>query len=115
MSVEEKEVKLRAYVSKIVSNLVSKVECSESQGGRYGLCFMCHKSANYYCKDTKVPVCSVLCKKEHLLLLEENQAVTGEDQRELQLDIEEFLHTQLTNKRSPALCADFLTTIYLFS
>lgn len=30
---------------------------------------MCQKAADYYCKDTKVPVCSTECKKDHLLYI----------------------------------------------
>ncbi len=33
--------------------------------GKNGWCFMCHKPANFYCKDTKVPVCGSECKKAH--------------------------------------------------
>jgi hypothetical protein len=31
---------------------------------------MCGKAADYYCKDTKVPVCGATCKKDHLLYIE---------------------------------------------
>jgi len=30
---------------------------------------MCGKMADFYCKDTKVPVCGPVCKKDHLLYI----------------------------------------------
>jgi len=38
--------------------------------GLFGWCFMCRLSANLYCKDTRVPVCSVDCKLKHAEELE---------------------------------------------
>jgi brefeldin A-inhibited guanine nucleotide-exchange protein len=37
--------------------------------GKFGWCFICRKSANLYCKDTRVPVCSLACKQKHLMLI----------------------------------------------
>lgn len=34
--------------------------------GKFGWCFVCRRQANLYCKDTRVPLCSVDCKKRHL-------------------------------------------------
>ncbi len=34
--------------------------------GTVGWCFVCRASASLYCKDTKVPLCSVKCKSRHL-------------------------------------------------
>lgn len=34
--------------------------------GKFGWCFICRKSANVYCKDSRVPVCNTDCKKKHL-------------------------------------------------
>jgi len=34
--------------------------------GKFGWCFICRKSANVYCKDSRVPVCNAECKKKHL-------------------------------------------------
>lgn len=34
--------------------------------GKFGWCFVCRKSANVYCKDSRVPVCTAECKKKHL-------------------------------------------------
>ena len=33
--------------------------------GKFGWCNECRKPANYYCKDTKDPVCSEQCKRSH--------------------------------------------------
>lgn len=34
--------------------------------GKFGWCIVCRKSANVYCKDSRVPVCNADCKKKHL-------------------------------------------------
>jgi len=34
--------------------------------GIFGWCFVCRNPANLFCKDTKVPVCSLECKFKHL-------------------------------------------------
>ncbi len=34
--------------------------------GKFGWCFVCRRQANLYCKDTRVPLCSVDCKKRHI-------------------------------------------------
>ena len=34
--------------------------------GIFGWCFVCRGPADVYCKDTKVPLCSVDCKHVHL-------------------------------------------------
>jgi len=31
--------------------------------GMFGWCFICRDSADFYCKDTRYPVCSFICKK----------------------------------------------------
>jgi len=36
------------------------------QAGIMGWCFLCRGPANLYCKDTRVPICSVECKARHL-------------------------------------------------
>ncbi len=33
--------------------------------GKFGWCVMCRNAAPFFCKDTRVPVCSVDCKKKH--------------------------------------------------
>jgi len=33
--------------------------------GLFGWCFVCRLSANLYCKETRVPVCSIDCKLKH--------------------------------------------------
>jgi len=39
---------------------------SGEPAGIMGWCFVCRGPANLYCKDTRVPVCSVECKTRHL-------------------------------------------------
>lgn len=61
---------LKYYISKVLSEVVTKVELVLDPGtiqkGKFGLCFMCRAPAHFYCKDTKVSVCSPECKKTHL-------------------------------------------------
>lgn len=40
---------------------------------------MCRNTANVYCKDTKVPICSVYCKMKHLDDLDAIKAIQGTD------------------------------------
>lgn len=35
------------------------------EAGYFGWCIMCRSSANLYCKETRVPVCSIDCKLQH--------------------------------------------------
>lgn len=35
--------------------------------GKFGWCVRCRKPADYYCKQTRVPVCSFECKNRHNL------------------------------------------------
>ena len=39
---------------------------SGENAGYFGWCIMCRSTANLYCKETRVPVCSVECKAFHL-------------------------------------------------
>lgn len=54
---------IQNYVSLMVGQVVDQIEQamegSKTKKGKYGLCFICKKVADYYCKDTKVPVCGV--------------------------------------------------------
>lgn len=34
--------------------------------GLLGWCFVCRGPANLFCKDTRIPICSVECKLQHL-------------------------------------------------
>ena len=36
---------------------------------------MCSKGADFYCKDTKIPVCSSDCKKAHINYISNNPAI----------------------------------------
>lgn len=42
---------------------------------KFGFCFMCLNPAQYYCKDTKIPVCSPMCKKAHMNYTTNNPAI----------------------------------------
>lgn len=47
---------------------IKRVEIENEKGrkaGLFGWCFMCRESADYYCKDTRIPVCSISCKLRH--------------------------------------------------
>lgn len=48
------------------------------RAGRFGWCFLCRKSANLYCKETRVPVCSVTCKISHLRMIKYIQLLQKE-------------------------------------
>lgn len=46
-----------------------EIECSNEQGekaGRFGWCITCRKTANYYCKDSRLPICSPECKVAYI-------------------------------------------------
>lgn len=48
-----------------------KISCSNENGekaGRFGWCITCRKAASYYCKDTRLPVCSPDCKLSYIEL-----------------------------------------------
>ena len=46
-------------IGQVVDIIEQDIEGSKTKKGKYGLCFMCKQIADYYCKDTKVPVCGV--------------------------------------------------------
>lgn len=76
-SAEDFHKSIEKYVGKVVNNMVLQIEegFSDSKKFRYGNCFMCAKGADYYCKDTKVPVCSSECKKAHINYISNNPAI----------------------------------------
>ena len=41
-----------------------------SKSGDFGWCIECRKTANFYCKDLRLPICSLVCKKKYLKSLE---------------------------------------------
>ena len=51
------------YRNLIKVNLVNE---KGNQADVFGWCFMCRGPAKLYCKDTRIPVCSLECKKRHL-------------------------------------------------
>lgn len=44
--------------------------------GRFGWCVLCRKTADLYCKDTRLPVCSFACKTS---LIEQDMAFEKQD------------------------------------
>jgi hypothetical protein len=106
------------YMDLILEELVGKVEeqLGEGQpGGKKGFCFLCRKPADYYCKDTKVPVCSVGCKKAHLEMLSSCSALNFQYSQDFRFSIEQILLSNISRGKSPALSIDFLVAIYLYS
>jgi hypothetical protein len=59
----EQEKEIRNYIGLMLGQVVDGIELalegSKVKKGKYGLCFTCKQLADYYCKDTKVPVCGV--------------------------------------------------------
>ena len=47
---------------------------NEYQSGFFGWCYICRKTANHYCIEHRLPLCSFICKK--YLSLEENQLLS---------------------------------------
>ncbi len=76
---------------------------------------MCQKSADYYCKDTKVPVCSPQCKKDHLLYISEVNIVNEQFGEEFKQEVESMLLNNWYTARSPSLSVDYLIAVYIFS
>ncbi len=64
----EDKVQLDNQINSIKAHYINKSKNPSStiKKGKYLYCFMCQSPADYYCKDTKIPVCSVQCKKYHL-------------------------------------------------
>jgi hypothetical protein len=51
---------------------VIKVQLKNEKGelnGTFGWCIVCRQSADYFCKQTKLPICSLKCKNGNLELL----------------------------------------------
>ena len=88
----------------------------ESQArGKKGWCFLCRNPADYYCKDTKVPVCSATCKKKHLEMLKDSPSLNYQHSQQFRGEIEQLLLQNISKAKSPALSMDFLVAIYLYS
>lgn len=45
---------------------VSILNEKQEKNGRFGWCIMCRKGADFYCKDSRFPVCSAECKIRYL-------------------------------------------------
>jgi hypothetical protein len=72
MKPREEQQAFERYVGLVMEEMIGQVEEELGEGGsrgKKGCCFLCRKPADYYCKDTKVSVCSVSCKKQHLEML----------------------------------------------
>ncbi|KAL4477738.1 hypothetical protein ABPG72_018912 [Tetrahymena utriculariae] len=39
--------------------------------GKYGWCFICRKTANFYCRETRVAICCAECKQTHIKQIED--------------------------------------------
>ncbi|KAL4432129.1 hypothetical protein ABPG74_014383 [Tetrahymena malaccensis] len=39
--------------------------------GKYGWCFICRKTANFYCRETRVAICCPECKQKHVKEIED--------------------------------------------
>lgn len=38
--------------------------------GTFGWCILCRESAEFYCKENRVPICSFICKRKYVEFLE---------------------------------------------
>ena len=101
-------------LGQLIDSIEQDVE-GKAKGGKYGRCFVCKVNADYYCKDTKVPVCGVECKKAHLELLTKTNSLGRQYSASFRESIEQLLIANLQRKQSPALSIDFLVAIYSFS
>jgi len=64
-----KSIPLTSDVEDPRYKILRKVKIENEVGtpaGVFGWCFICRSSASLFCKDTKVPVCSLDCKFKHL-------------------------------------------------
>jgi hypothetical protein len=57
--------------------IIGAVRQSKSPKGKFGWCTMCGNTANHYCLQTKVPICSVACKQAHLDMLSSSPPSAG--------------------------------------
>ena len=56
-----------------IEELYSQTELVNELGiasGIFGWCYLCRKTANYYCKEKRIPICSYECKLKNLENLE---------------------------------------------
>lgn len=82
---------------------------------KYGFCFMCLKPADFYCKDTGVPVCGSDCKKAHINYITNNPIIDFQYELPFRVQIEQLLMSNLRRKKNVALSIDYLCAIYLNS
>lgn len=88
---------------------------SERVQSKYGFCLMCKKPADYYCKDTGVPVCGSDCKKSHINYIDNNPAINFQYGKDFGIKVEKLLMSNLKNKRNVSLSIDYLSAIYMNS
>ena len=58
---------------------------SKSNPGLFGFCYVCRNVANYYCKEQRIPICSLECKlrnTEAIEKLQKNMAQNKQNERE---------------------------------
>ncbi|KAM3147892.1 hypothetical protein pb186bvf_000220 [Paramecium bursaria] len=41
--------------------------------GTFGWCILCRESAEFYCKENRVPICSFICKRKYVEFLEQTE------------------------------------------
>lgn len=63
-SYEAEDPKYKNYIEVKINNEIGV------ESGKFGWCIICRQGAPFFCKDTRVPVCSVPCKKKHFELSE---------------------------------------------
>ena len=64
--IEDKDRQNYKKVNKVRVDLVNELQ---NKNGTFGWCFVCRESAELFCKDTRVPLCSQNCKDKHMLEL----------------------------------------------
>lgn len=118
-TVEDEKLSLQKYIKKIVDNMTLQAEdilCGDSEKrSKFGFCFMCEKRADFYCKDTKIPVCGSECKRAHINYIFNNSFLDFRYSNEFRSCLEGILLNNLRLKRNLALSVDFLCAIYLHS
>ena len=95
-------------VLKVESDLSNQ---NSEKKSKYGHCFMCCKPADYYCKDTKIPVCGSECKKAHINYISNNPSIDFQYTDSFRKGIEELLISNIRRKKNLSLSIDYLCAI----
>ena len=59
------EVNVSQYTKQFKLNLLNE---NGDSCGQFGWCFICRRRADFYCRDTRKPICSKKCKSDLLSL-----------------------------------------------